>query len=119
MVAGRWVLTQGPLYLIRLSRQDHPRVVMAHNWLVDKTALFLFTALCVFLHCVCVFVPKNPNVHPMKPFFFVASLLGLVLLAVLFWSSSGTVTETTKLPPVSILLGSIGTLLLLRGRTAP
>ncbi len=55
----------------------------------------------------------------MKPFFFVASLLGLVLLAVLFWSSSGTVTETTKLPPVSILLGSIGTMLLLRGRTVP
>lgn len=55
----------------------------------------------------------------MKPFFSVVSIFWLVPLAVLLWSSGGTVTEPTKLPPVSILLGSVGTLLLLRGRNAP
>jgi nitrogen fixation-related uncharacterized protein len=55
----------------------------------------------------------------MKPNLSVVSLLALVLAAVLFWSARDTAPEATQLPPISILLGSIGTLLLLRGRTSP
>lgn len=58
-------------------------------------------------------------VRPMKPYLSVVSLPVLVLLAVLFWPASSTAAEVTQLPPISVMLGSIGTLLLLRGRNFP
>lgn len=96
--------------LTTIAQLVNPCPAFAHNWYFDKTSILLLRISRLFLEKAC---------FPMKLACTVLFLFGIAIWLLSVQSMNQNLAGLPSVPPVCILLGGVGTILLLSKKHGP